>query len=401
METGTSFSSPMVAGTVALMHQINPRLTVTESLSILRSAGVDNLDGDDEFGNVTNLGYPRIDIENALDLTQARLAPLGGPVDDIGEFGNGNSIAFDAQGILHFAWFDSGDRFLKYATRDLDGDYSAIQIVDNASPDAGQYVSLALDRNGKPSIAFFDGARGDLKFATQNGNTWAVQTLDEKKSTGLYPCLAFDANNHPLIAYYRKTSGDLRLARFDGFNWNIDEIDTRDDVGRSVSMSLSKTGDVAMAYENTTTGHLMYAFQDENDNWRSRTVDGTNGVSFISLKFDFDDRASISYYDADPANLKFAMLDSDQWESETIDTKGAVGLYSQLIASTSPGDLSILYYNRPLNQLVLARGHMHAWNIQTLGTDGGRYIATAVDGEQKITCARYDSVERKLLVNDV
>jgi hypothetical protein len=123
------------------------------------------------------LVFPRLDIESALELTQARLSPLGGPGDAVGEFGNGNSIAYDAQGILHFAWFDTRDRFMKYATRNLDGTWSAIQIVDNAAHDAGQFVSLALDRNGKPAIAFFDGARGDLKFATQNGANWTIQDL--------------------------------------------------------------------------------------------------------------------------------------------------------------------------------------------------------------------------------
>jgi subtilisin family serine protease len=57
-ESGTSFAAPMIAGTVALMRQADARLTVKESLSILRSSGIDNTDGDDEFGNVTNLGFP-------------------------------------------------------------------------------------------------------------------------------------------------------------------------------------------------------------------------------------------------------------------------------------------------------------------------------------------------------
>jgi hypothetical protein len=225
--------------------------------------------------------------------------------------------------------------------------------------------------------------------------------LDEKKSTGLYPSLAFDAQNHPMIAYYRKTSGDLRLIRFDGFNWTIEQVDTTDDVGRSVSLSLSKTGDVAMAYENTTTGHLMFSARDDHDQWQSETVDTTQGVSFIALKFDFSNRPAISYYDATPANLKFALLADQKWSSDTIDTKGAVGLYSQLLCPNDAGDLSILYYNRPRNRLMIARGSLGNWATDQLETRGGRYIATAVSPDNQFTYARYDTARRILRIHDL
>ena len=57
-----------MAGTAALIDEIDPTLSPKDVLSILRAAGVDNTDGDQEFGIVTHLGFPRLDVESAIDL---------------------------------------------------------------------------------------------------------------------------------------------------------------------------------------------------------------------------------------------------------------------------------------------------------------------------------------------
>src|SRR5438105_1010470 len=71
--SGTSFASPEVAGTVALMKEVNPGLRVGDEQSILRAGGVDNLDGDSEFGTVTHLTFPRLDVASAVKLAGSRL----------------------------------------------------------------------------------------------------------------------------------------------------------------------------------------------------------------------------------------------------------------------------------------------------------------------------------------
>jgi hypothetical protein len=371
---------------------------------------VDNTDGDDEFGPVTNLGFPRLDVASALSLTQARFAPISGPAEPAGDTGNYNSLAYDPQGILHFAWFDARDRMMKYATRSLAGNWSEIQIVDDSSLDVGQFVSLALDRNGKPSIAYFDGNQGDLKFATQHDGDWTSQTIDFKKSVGLYPSLAFDHQNHPLISYYRRTSGDLRLAKFDGTNWKIESVETGDDVGRSTSIAIDKNGRIGIAYENTTTGRLRFASlrtKDEDGNpiaedWSIETADFTNGVAFISLKFDHTNRPNVSYYDASPANLKFAIRRQGKWSRNTIVSKGAVGLYTQLVVPREGGIVSIVFYNRTLNTLTLARGHLGEWKTTDLAAGGGRF-ATALLNPQglDVTYVAFDTSDRRLLVSQI
>src|SRR6185437_4203822 len=67
-----------------------------------------------------------------------------------------NSIAYDASGQLHMAYNDTAENDLKYAVRDVNGNWSIPQTVD-AGLYAGGYPSLAIDSKGNPAIAYFDG----------------------------------------------------------------------------------------------------------------------------------------------------------------------------------------------------------------------------------------------------
>jgi hypothetical protein len=406
---GTSFASPMVAGTAALMREIDPTLTVSDTLSILRASGKDNLDGDTETSPTTGLAFPRLDVNAALALTEARLPSIANPAPMIGAFGNGNSLAYDPQGVLSFAWYDSSTHQLKYASRNTSNVWSATQIIDQASgDDDGQFVSLAVDRDGRAAMAYFDATLGDLEFAEQDNGIWDVQSVDSKQSTGLYPSLAFDQNNDPTIAYYRKTAGHLELAQLAKGQWTLSTIDAggtnKENVGRSASLALRADGEFGIAYEDTTTGDLMFAqqmaSQPTGSTWTTMIADAkTTGVSFISLKYGADSIPCVSYYDAAPANLKYADLKHGKWFTDTIDSKGAVGLYTQLLMPPNGGDVTILYYNRTLNQLMSATGHIHDWETSIEQSNGGRYLIDAMTADGHFSYSWYDSMDATLHID--
>src|SRR5207253_1566356 len=195
----SSFSSPIVAGVAALMKQADPSLKADDMLSILRDSGARHDDA--SFGFNT---YSRVDVLHAITVALQRKPD---PATDVGNNGAASDLAFDAQGVLHFAYYDQFAHTIKYATRSHEGVWSATRVIDTSGDDVGATLSLALDPTGKPSIAYYDATLADLEYARFDGVKWKRSTIDSKNTVGQFPSLAFDpANGQPVVAYYRKTS---------------------------------------------------------------------------------------------------------------------------------------------------------------------------------------------------
>lgn len=399
---GTSFAAPLVAGTAALMLQANPSIALRAALSMLSAAGKDNFDGDAEIGPTTGRRFSRLDIPNALRLAQARI-PAADPTNlPEADDARANSIAIDSHGVLHIAYYDATEKELLYSTRSPQGDWSDATVVDS-SVDAGRYVSLALDSAGRPGIGYFDATNGDLRYARFVDGALMVQTIDGRQSVGLYPSTRFDSNNRPGVAYYHKTKRDLRFARFDGSEWRIDDIDADpNDRGRSVSMAVNSIGRFAVAYEDSGSGKLKFARQTAVG-WNVDTIDNnTAGVSFISLAFDDSDKLYASYYDASPADLKFAAEQPDgHFESVTVAKRGAVGLYSQLQIDDDD-NANILYYSRRDDALFLASGNFDRLVARRIRPAGGKFASTAIDpGDGSIVYTFLQTASKAIAVESV
>src|SRR5205823_2944296 len=140
--------------------------------SIFHGGSKENFDGDAEFGSVTNLTFQRLDVYNSVALALARRPGPLGASGEIAVAGNGNSIAYDGDGVLHIAYYDSIAKTLKYVTRGTDNGVSSPMRIDASSDDVGGYVSIALDQHSRPSVAYFDGSAGDLRFAHFDGQHW-------------------------------------------------------------------------------------------------------------------------------------------------------------------------------------------------------------------------------------
>jgi len=397
--TGTSFASPFVAGAAALMRQADASLRPADIRSILRVSAVDTKDGDDEFGAVTTLTFPRLHLEHALELTYDRKGGSLGSSDSLVTDGNDSSLAYDRDGVLHVVYYHAAKRRLEHVVRATDGGWSNPKTVDGAAADLGCYSSMKLDGNGRPAVAYFDATVGDLKFARYDGDNWIVSTIDAPGIAGLYPSLVFDKAGNPAVSYYHKTKGDLRVARHDGGEWIISTVDSTSDVGRHTTMSMDSGGRLAIAYDSTTNGSLKYAVL-KSSGWSRNTVDDDmlGGSSWKSLAFDDDDRPNISYYDAHPADLKFARLNDGQWQTEVLSVRGAVGLYSTLLFDDD-GDANLLYYNRQVNEYHRFRGGFGDWTHDILETGGGRFAAAtlAPDGDA-ITYAWFETADNRLHV---
>ena len=113
------------------------------------------------------------------------MAPTSAVRPVIGKNGTASDMKFDAGGTLHFVWYDSAAKKMKYAMRDVDGAWSSIQIIDNSGIDAGSNLSLAVASNGKPSVAYYDATNGDLRYAAYSGSLYQVRRSSDNTTTNI------------------------------------------------------------------------------------------------------------------------------------------------------------------------------------------------------------------------
>lgn len=339
-EDGTSFASPYVAGTAALLQQTDSTAKPGDIGSILMASGASNRDGDAETGNTTGLLFSRLNIRDAIS-TAARRVGKTATLD----LGKSFDTALDSNGILHAAYYDTSNGRLMYATRDIEGLWSSSYVVDQ-SADVGGMVSIAVDISGHVGIGYFDNTNTAIKYATVNAKQrWTYQTIDSNKHVGTFPSLAYDIDGNGYLAYYRRSGGSLRMATLnrDTGAWSIQTVDDTADVGAYVSLDVNEAKNtsgfftvydttIAMAYADVTNGDLKYARIDidaTNAAWVYATVDDLNGVSGIDFHLhngplNLGTQAQMSYIDSGSGAVKYAYK-NNTWFTETVASAGQYG----------------------------------------------------------------------------
>ena len=184
-------------------------------------------------------------------------------VDNNIEFSS-TSLQFDSQYNPHISYYGySNPLNLKYAF--WNGENWTIEIVDEKfiSPWCSNCISLALDDENQAHIsygAYTYNTSTQLKYATQENNTWQNSTLDSPDS-GWYLSIALDSNEFPHISYYDYEYYDLKYCYWNGDNWMIDTISQ---YGYDTSIALDESDNVHISYYHAGMKALMYATTASN-----------------------------------------------------------------------------------------------------------------------------------------
>ena len=163
--------------------------------------------------------------------------------DPQGGSGKFNSIAVDSKGHPQIAYAN-----VKYETSSLryaawDGKAWKTEILDGISGPLPVYsVSMVLDKNDNPHIAYTDVQRRLLKYATRSGNgPWKIQALDTVLGPA-YPDrngIALDSEGNPYISYYGERMGVLKVAYRQNGKWMVETVD-RDYAGFTSSLGIDR-----------------------------------------------------------------------------------------------------------------------------------------------------------------
>lgn len=265
-------------------------------------------------------------------------------------------------------------------------------------------LSLALDPEDRPMIAYTDDRYGDLIFAERTHLGWIIDTVDASGQVGYFPSLAIGGEGQPHISYFDNTLNDVKYAVRNNDGWRIETIDAEGQPGFHIpagftqlvlrcepSPSQCKTERPQVAYlgyrYKPYDGELRFATRYDWG-WDIETVDsGAGAGGFPSLELDAEGRPWISYYrtgtwDYHSGELRIAHRGDSDWQVWTIDRRDNSGRFSDL-AMSSGGTPVVAYYAATSGDLRLAWRDNGHWQAQALAVKGdvGAFVQLAIDNQ--------------------
>jgi len=248
-------------------------------------------------------------------------------------------------------------------------------IAHGTMGDAGEFSSLAFDRQSVPHITYNDGqVLASLYYASLNMSTgeWEFSLIDDDTpytgDAGYSSSLKIDASGHPHVAYISDDPWGLRYATSqDGVNWTVtklDELDRRNFFARTytgVSLALDSRGYPHISYYNQTTSdntQIELRYLSWNGvSWEREIVSTLTKRDFTtSLAIDAQDIPHIAYCDVAAKSLNYATRSpSGTWSSQTA-VLGTNLLRMPFLALDQAGSPGIVYYDLTSHSLKFAKG---------------------------------------------
>jgi len=229
------------------------------------------------------------------------------------------SLVLDSDGNPHIAYYESSGKDLRYAR--WDGSAWTLQDVDTAGT-VGFSPSVVVDSSGRAHILYVDGSRERLKNAWSDGTAWAAEDVDDTGAyvTGLedaqWTRAVMDASDVLHVCYTNNTAATLRYARFSGGTWVRETVDGGTwGVGFECSIAIDATRFPHITYRNESSGSLAYAAWNGTA-WNVTTVDSVEGVrDWTSLALDAAGHPYISYVPRSVIGGKISYWDGVAWRT--------------------------------------------------------------------------------------
>ncbi|MFZ1397726.1 MAG: hypothetical protein WAS33_12545 [Candidatus Promineifilaceae bacterium] len=270
---------------------------------------------------------------------------------------------------------------------------------------SGQFSDLALDSNGYAHIAYSrsEGISSILFYARWDGVTWQKERVDNTLLLGNQVSIMLDAQQRPHIAYQDSANQDLYYAFRDDGGWHTTQVATVGTVGRYNNIALTGQG-VAITYLNETQGEIDIVFGAVGSLTFGlpQRVAQTTTLGQHGLAVNSQGRPGVSYHDTVNGDLMLATQQiSGAWAIETVGDFGDVGVTSSLAYDSSDTPHvtgSVFYQNRYFLNYYTFNGS--TWLDEAVDGDVnlslGQYHALALDGNGRPVVAYIDSTSRHL-----
>jgi hypothetical protein len=301
-----------------------------------------------------------------------------------------------------------------------------VETLDRFDDRDGSCCDIALDKQGRPHIAYFGGENHSLKYAFWNGEEWVIAYVEADVDMVGKLALALDSEDHAHIAYHYYTYRhgedavyEFKYARWNGEDWIIRDVDPKVGYNGEVAIAVDRNDRPHIVYSHvinepgTYYEVLRYAYWegdrwkltdlasqrflcgpiliglDANDNpylvmcdriniwtgtgWEVHDLPGTGSFAFGPQgkpHVAYSHYEHYGYADPEDGELWYACRVGEDWRIETVDDRRAAGPGCSL-AVDGQGLPYISYYD--MYDFKVAHYTGHEWVLQTV--DGSEQAA--------------------------
>jgi hypothetical protein len=228
---------------------------------------------------------------------EAEPAPVTtGPVEGI-------SIAAGQDGTPSISFFQEG----QVAVATPSGERWAVEPVGAANP--GALATTAIRVAGRdPIVAYGDG--GATIVARRSGNQWTPETADQ--AGGLGVSLALDGDGNPHLAYYDE-SGAVKHAHDVGGGWEVSDVADAGGVPEAGAgaIVLDSEGIHHVAWQNAD-GTIGYANNEEGDFGEAEEVPRSEAGALPVLGISAEDEPFLGWVDTEDTEVHLALRSDDE-----------------------------------------------------------------------------------------
>ena len=295
------------------------------------------------------------------------------------QVGQGVSVAMDRFGRPHVAYMDLTNGLMKYAYQETGLWKTTTVDIPGMVPAHGH--SLAVNSSGKPHIAYSDYGAKKVMYASWNGSAWTAEVVGDDlpgvvDDIEKFISLALDASGSPHISFYNQHDLDLKHYYKVGSAWQSEEVDKNATgvTGVYNAIAIDSAGKIHISYQNNYAQKLMYAYWN-GISWTKTVADDTytSGMN-TSIAVDAANRPHICHSDIADYFLRYAYYNGSAWVHETL-TPSSTGLPDsrQPICSIKIGANNtpyISYFDRISRHLTLTHKVGAAWVTETLDPNG-------------------------------
>ncbi len=230
------------------------------------------------------------------------------------------SVAVDAAGAVHLAYYQSAEHRLIYAKNTIAG-LTRETARWYWSSGGGARFELALGAKGPLILYTYPNSLSGLYLAEKRSTGWSHSKVADSTPTGFGFATDRAGRAHTCFT----TSTGLSYAIRRGDEWTITPVGDLDGKG-ACAVAVDNDGNPHIAYVRSTDHDLAYAKGDASGTFTTTTVDTVGFIGAeLAITIATDGTPHIGYYASDNKDLRWATKAGGAWTTQSVSTGYLVG----------------------------------------------------------------------------